>query len=43
MERTDSIFKPPKQKITDPEELEDYKLRERTRFEVFFGFHFVIV
>lgn len=33
MERQDSIFKPPKQKITDPEELEEYKLRERTRFE----------
>lgn len=34
MERQDNIFKPPKQKITDPEELEEYKLRERTRLEV---------
>jgi len=33
LDRADEVFKPPKQKITDPEELEDYKFRERKKFE----------
>ena len=32
-ERQESDFKPPKQQITDPEELEQYKLTKRKGFE----------
>lgn len=32
-ERQESEFRPPKQKISDPEELEEYRLKKRKRFE----------